>query len=1120
MSSIYEQIASLPPEKRELFEMMLMEQGVDLSQIMIVPQKRDGKPFPLSYSQQRLWFLDQMEPGSPLYNIPSALRVHGRLDADALRRSFNEIIRRHEVLRTTFATENDQPVQIIADKLEIDVPVIPVEEDNPQKAEEAVHRLAVEEALQPFDLQKGPLLRVKLLRLKEDDHVMLVTMHHIVSDNWSTGLFVHEFLQLYPAFAAGKPSPLPDPAVQYADFAFWQRKWLSGKTLENQVSYWREKLAGLPPVLDLPTDRPRPAYQTYNGDYITFPIDGKLTEHLQELARKEDVTPFMILLAAFDILLAKYSGQEDIPVGTPVANRNRSETENMIGFFVNTLVLRADLSGNPSFTALLKQVKEATLGALAHQDVPFETLVEALQPERDMSHPPLFQVMFVLNNAPVAELELPGLRFELMEIENKTAKFEIILNITERKDGLSGKLEFNTDLYNRETMQRLIEHYLRLLEAAVKNPGAPLSELDILSEEEKNVLLELARPPRIYNESLCIHNMFEQTAKKTPAAVALRVADEALTYETLNKQANQLAHYLLQNGLQCGQFVGVCAERSSGMLVSLLAVLKAGGIYLPLDPNYPADRLNYMLEDSGADFLITQEKFVSTFSTDRRNVVLLDGHREKIEAGESTNPEVKLNGDDPAYIIYTSGSTGKPKGVIVQHQAIADHCADMRDHYKLTAEDNVLQFAALNFDASLEQILPPLITGATVVMREEEIWPPADFHRKVEEYDLTVINPPTAYWAQLAGEWAAHPERVPHNRVRLVIVGGDRMRSDALEKWQRTAMKDVPLLNAYGPTETVITASTYEIPPDFDAPSLPIGRQRANREFYVVDRHLKLVPRGIPGELLIGGSALARGYHNRPDLTGERFIANPFGKGRVYRTGDLVKWNADGQLEFLGRVDQQVKIRGFRIELGEIESLLQSHEAVKEAVVAAKEDEEGEKKLVAYYVAAGDSAPTAQELRDFLKKELPDYMVPAIYMPLDTMPLSPAGKINRNALPEPESLRAQIQTEYVAPRTPSEEKLAEMVKEVLKIEKVGVFDNFFELGGHSMMATQVVSRIRDEFDVELSLRTLFENPTIDGIARAITEEQAAMQDEEELEKMLDELEGLSDEEIKRMLEDE
>ena len=1120
MSSIYEQIASLPPEKRELFEMMLMEQGVDLSQIMIVPQKRDGKPFPLSYSQQRLWFLDQMEPGSPLYNIPSALRVHGRLDADALRRSFNEIIRRHEVLRTTFATENDQPVQIIADKLEIDVPVIPVEEDNPQKAEEAVHRLAVEEALQPFDLQKGPLLRVKLLRLKEDDHVMLVTMHHIVSDNWSTGLFVHEFLQLYPAFAAGKPSPLPDPAVQYADFAFWQRKWLSGKTLENQVSYWREKLAGLPPVLDLPTDRPRPAYQTYNGDYITFPIDGKLTEHLQELARKEDVTLFMILLAAFDILLAKYSGQEDIPVGTPVANRNRSETENMIGFFVNTLVLRADLSGNPSFTALLKQVKEATLGALAHQDVPFETLVEALQPERDMSHPPLFQVMFVLNNAPVAELELPGLRFELMEIENKTAKFEIILNITERKDGLSGKLEFNTDLYNRETMQRLIEHYLRLLEAAVKNPGAPLSELDILSEEEKNVLLELARPPRIYNESLCIHNMFEQTAEKTPSAVALRVADEALTYETLNKQANQLAHYLLQNGLQSGQFVGVCAERSSGMLVSLLAVLKAGGIYLPLDPNYPADRLNYMLEDSGADFLITQEKFVSTISTDRRNVVLLDGHREKIEVGESTNPKMKLNGDDPAYIIYTSGSTGKPKGVIVQHQAIADHCADMRDYYALTADDNVLQFAALNFDASLEQILPPLITGATVVMREEEIWPPADFHRKVEEYELTVINPPTAYWAQLAEEWAAHPERVPNNRIRLVIVGGDRMRSDALEKWRHTAMKEVPLLNAYGPTETVITASTYEIPPDFDAPSLPIGRQRANREFYVVDRHLKPVPLGIPGELLIGGSALARGYHNRPDLTGERFIANPFGKGRVYRTGDLVKWNADGQLEFLGRVDQQVKIRGFRIELGEIESLLQSHKAVKEAVVAAKEDEEGEKKLVAYYVAAGDSAPTAQELRDFLKKELPDYMVPAIYMPLDTMPLSPAGKINRNALPEPESLRAQIQTEYVAPRTPSEEKLAEMVKEVLKIEKVGVFDNFFELGGHSMMATQVVSRIRDEFDVELSLRTLFENPTIDGIARAITEEQAAMQDEEELEKMLDELEGLSDEEIKRMLEDE
>ena len=1120
MSSIYEQIANLPPEKRELFEKMLMEQGVDLSQIMIVPQKRDGKPFPLSYSQQRLWFLDQLEPGSALYNIPSVLRIRGKLNIEALQKSFNDIIRRHEVLRTTFSTVDENPVQIIADTLELEIPVIRVEESDRQRREETIHEMALEEALQPFNLHTGPLLRVKLLKISNEEHILLVTMHHIVSDNWSTGLFVHEMLQLYPAFAAGKPSPLPDPPVQYADFAHWQRKWLSGKTLENQLSYWRGKLAGLPPVLDLPTDRPRPAYQTYNGDYITFPLDDNLSEKLRGLARSEDVTLFMILLAAFDVLLAKYSGQDDIPVGTPVANRNRSETENMIGFFVNTLVLRADLSGNPSFTALLKQVKESTLGALAHQDVPFETLVEELQPERNMSHPPLFQVMFVLNNAPVAVLELAGLTFELIEIENKTAKFDMVLNITERQNALTGKLEFNTDLYDRDTMERLIHHYLMLLKAVTERPESTVSELELLDKEEKNALLKMARPPREYNESQCVHQMFEQTAAKTPTAIALRVGEEQLSYATLNKRVNQLAHYLLENGLRRGAFVGVCAERSVGMLVSLLAVLKAGGVYLPLDPNYPSERLNYMLEDAGASFLITQQKLLSTFQTEGRTVILLDVDHEKIAAKDAKNTEQSVNKDDAAYIIYTSGSTGKPKGVIVAHQALADHCADMRDYYQLTPDDNVLQFAALNFDASLEQILPPLIAGATVVMRDEEIWPPADFHRKVEQYGLTVINPPTAYWAQLAEEWAAHPERVPRDKIRLVIVGGDRMRTDALQKWQSTTMNGVRLLNAYGPTETVITASTYEIPPEYKATTLPIGRQRANRAFYVVDRNLKLVPSGISGELLIGGSALARGYHNRPGLTEERFIANPFGTGKVYRSGDLVKWRSDGNLEFLGRVDHQIKIRGFRIELGEIETFLQTYDAIKEAVVVAKEDDDGDKKLVAYYVPAAGADPTPQELRDHLKQELPEYMIPVVYMPLESMPLSPAGKINRNALPEPESLRNQVQAEYVAPRTPSEEKLAKMVKEVLKIDKVGVYDNFFELGGHSMMATQVVSRIRDEFDVELSLRTLFENPTIDGITRAITEEQAAMHDEEELEKMLDELEGLSEEEIKHMLGDE
>ncbi len=1128
MSSLYEQIASLPPEKRELFELMLQEQGVDLSEVMIVPQKRDTNQFPLSYSQQRLWFLDQLEPGSSLYNIPSVIRLNGSLNVEALVKSFNEVVKRHEVLRTTFTTVDNNPIQVIAETLNIQTPVIDLQNIPEAERDEEITKLAVEEANKSFNLQEGPLLRVTLLKLKNIEHVLMFTVHHIVSDNWSTGLFVHEILRLYEAFSNNKPSPLPDLTVQYADFSFWQRKWLKGKTLEKQVDYWKEALAGIPPVLEMPLDRPRPSYQTYNGDFITFTLSKEVTNALNDLSRKEDVTLFMTLLTAFQTLLFRYSGQNDICVGSPIANRNRAETEQLIGFFINTLVLRAGLSDNPAFNELLAQIKETMLGAYAHQDLPFETLVEELHPERDMSHSPLFQVMFVLNNAPVETLQLAGLKFDLIEIENKSAKFDLILNITETDQTLAGKLEFNTDLYNHSTMERFIEHFNILINGVIADPQMRVSDLPLLTKDERQTILSNWNlPPKIYDEKLCIHELFQNQAGLTPEAAALTANGQKLTYKELNDKSNQLANHLIKTGFKTGTIAGICAERSAEMIIGLIAVLKAGGVYLPLDPGYPKERLDYMLEDSEAPYLLTQQSLLNEFSERGLKIISLDSDWGKIETESAANPGTKINPGDAAYIIYTSGSTGKPKGVLVGHKAIANHCCDMRDYYELSVDDNVLQFAALNFDASLEQILPTLISGASLVMRDEEIWATSEFHKKVNEHSLTVINLPTAYWRQLANEWSKSPELIPQNLLRLIIIGGDLMGIEALNQWQKTQMNGVRLLNAYGPTETIITATTFEIPADFNQKTnysrIPIGKQRANREIYVLDSFGNPVPVGAPGELHIGGGTMAKGYLNRPELTAEQFIANRFNQKpgeRLYKTGDLVRFLPNGNLEFLGRVDQQVKIRGFRIELGEIETALRQFPAIDEAVVIALEDKPGEKRLAAYYVSKENTDPSINELRSFLKNKLPEYFIPSVFMALDSMPLSPAGKINRKALPKPDQERPELSAVYVEPRTPTEEKLADIVKEVLDIKRVGIYDNFFELGGHSMLGTQVISQIRDIFEVEVPLRALFENPTVEGIAHAITEIQAEAQDEEDLEQMLDELENLSDEEVERMLREE
>ena len=1116
--SIYDQIAKLPPEKRAVLEMMLQEQGVDLSQMPILPRSGDEESFPLSFAQQRLWFLDQLEPGSPLYNICSPVRITGELNVEALRRAFELIVNKHEVLRTTFFKEGAEARQKVHSDFKLDFEIID------HGATGDIHETIKAEAGHSFNLRDKAPIRVRLFRQHDKEHVLVLTLHHIVSDNWSTGVLIKEFMELYPPLAAGKTVDFTPLTIQYADFAAWQRKWLSGKTLQKQLDYWTEKLDGLPPVLDLPTDFPRPAYQSHNGDYITFQLDTENTAALKKLADAHDVTLFMALMAAFEILMLRYSGQDDFAVGTPIANRNRAETEPLIGFFINTLVIRADVRDNPSVATLLKRVKETMIGAYGHQDLPFETLVEKLDPERSMSHSPLFQTMLVFNNAPVGALKLPGVELELLEFENKTTKFDLIFNFTEQNERLDGKVEYNTDLFKGETVKRMIRHFERIVREMSREAAREIELLPLLSSAEQEQALHRSKKNsrRVRATELLIPFILAQCELRGEKT-ALRAGNTSMSYAGLRKRIYSLRKQLRDKHIQPGQVVAVLARRSPHTVAAMLAVMGHGAVYLPIDPSYPRERLQFMLEDSGAVTLMVEEELASLgkelFSGERLTVMDTNDQAAAAEPGDAPEEEA------PAYLIYTSGSTGKPKGVLVSHRAMADHTVDMTQYFTLSADDVTLQFAAMNFDASLEQILSPLLAGATIVMRDEDIWPVERFAEKINEYGLTVVNPTTAYWNLWCAYLQKNEKEITCPTLRLVISGGDAMSPAALKQWWASPFRQVRLINAYGPTETVITATCYDVPADETVleryHSIPIGTANANRELYVLDNHRNLLPPGLPGELCIAGDNLALGYLNRPEEESAAFVPHPFAeKGRMYRTGDKVRLHDDGNLEFMGRVDQQVKIRGFRIEPGEVENILAAHPDLDTALVAVKRDGHGEKQLVGYFRPHAGSRPEISALRDFLQKQLPPYMVPAAFIELDTIPMLPGGKVNRRALPVPEDLRSQLSAEYVAPRTETEEELAAIVASVLRIEKVGVYDNFFELGGHSMLGTQVMSLIQEKFAVEVPLRVLFENPTVDGIAAAITEALTESLDEEELADLLGDVTDLSDDDLNALLNED
>ena len=1082
------------PTVAGLAESVDVGRGAGLQASPIVPVPRSGE-LPLSFAQQRLWFIDQLEPGSSVYNFPAAVRLKGPLNVAALKKSLDEIVKRHEALRTTFAIVDGRPVQVIAPRLTLTLPIVDLRELPQPEREREVQRLATNEALRPFDLAEGPLVRTTVLRLGENEHVGLLTMHHIVSDGWSTGILIREMAVLYDAFCSDRPASLPELPIQYADFAHWQRHWLEGEVLETQLTYWKQQLLGAPPLLELPADHARPPLQTFRGAHQSILLTRTVGDGLKALSRQEGATLFMTLLAAFTILLHGYTNQDDLVVGTPTANRNRLEIEGLIGFFVNTLVLRTDLSDNPSFRDLLRRVREVCLGAYAHQDLPFERLVEELHPARDLSRNPLFQVMFVLQNASLQAVELPGLSLSPIEVDTSATHFDLTLHIVDTEQGLVGTLAYNTDLFEAVTITHMLGHFRTLLEAVVATPERCVSDLPLLTEGERQQLLLNWNDTTVdCPKDLCIHQLFEAQVERTPDAIAVVLEDRQLTYDELNRQANQLANHLRLLGVGPEVPVAICLKHSVEMVVGLLGILKAGGVYVPLDPAYPKERLAFMLEDAEVPVILTQGALLAGLPEHHAKVVCLDSDLEAITRKSAENPICLTKPENLAYVIYTSGSTGQPKGVLVSHASTAEHCLNVQRHYELDSSDRVLQFASMSFDLSLEQILPTLIVGARLVLMSTDVWHTTELHKRISEFGLTVLNISTGYWQELTREWADLSELVPNIQPRVFIVGGDTMLPEFLDLWHRTPMSSIRLINAYGPTETTITATAFDIAPRLREPSalqrIPIGRPLANRATYILNKYGDPVPVGVPGELYIGGHCLARGYLKRPDLTAQNFVPDPFSSEpgtRLYKTGDLARYLSDGNIEFLGRIDDQVKVRGFRIELGEIEAALRQHPAVRETVVLARENAPGEKHLVAYVVAQGESPPTASELRVFLKEKLPDYMMPAVFVPLAALPLMPNGKVNRSALPEPGRTRSEPGRAFVAPRNPLELQITSLWEEVLGIRPIGVTDNFFELGGHSLAAVRLFALIERRLGKKVPLATVFQGATVEHLAKILAQ---------------------------------
>ncbi len=1040
-----------------------------------VAKETETLSFPAALAQEIFCFLDQLEPNNPAFNVSVRFELKGAVDTAILEQSFNEMIARHEALRTYFDEENGEMVQVIvpahAIKVDVtDLTSLPVE----TRGAEA-DRLASVEALKPLDLRRLPLLRVGLVRLTTESSILLVTVHHAVADGWSVGIITDELAALYEARVQGVPCPLPALPIQFADFTMWQREYLAGPEIAAQLAYWKKRLAGMVEP-NLPTDRPRPLVKRWEGDIAGIMLPKDLTDRLQQISQQNGATLFMTFLAAFKVLLVRYTNQEDIAIGSPIVGRTRAEVEKLIGVFINTVILRTNLSGNPSFIQALGAVRDTAIEAVANQDLPFETLVKELQPERSSGRMPLFQINFTHQRDFVKPVKFAGIKLTAMPSRPVGAIFDLHFFMVERNGIWRASCDYSTELFNRDTALRMLAHFQCLLESIASKPATPIGELNMLTAEERQTLtIKWNQTQREYPQEKTLHGLFEEQARNNPAKLALHCEDKAITYAELNQRADQLAVVLRSLGVGPDVPVGLCTYRTSDLMVGLLGILKAGGAYVPIDPAYPADRIAFVLEDSRAPVLVTQSVLVATLPATNAQRILLDEPLPVVNSSSAVTP-ASVGPGNLAYILYTSGSSGKPKGVQIEHRAVVNFLNSMRREPGLTAQDVLLAVTTLSFDIAGLELHLPLTTGASIILAPWDVAADgAALLREIERHRVTLLQATPATWRlMIAAGWKGTPQL-------KALCGGEALPSDlASELIPRCG----ELWNMYGPTETTIWSTCSRVT---NAKDIHIGRPIDNTEIYILDAHQQPLPVGLAGELLIGGDGLARGYHHRPELSADRFVAHPFKPGaRLYRTGDLARYRPDGNIDCLGRLDFQVKIRGFRIELGEIESELAAHPAISQAVVAAREDQ-GDKRLVAYLVSRTKPEPEPSELRDHLRGKLPEYMVPATFVYLPALPLTPNGKVDRKALPAPGVSVIAATQEAVPPRNETEKRLAVIFERVLGNPIRSVRESFFDLGGHSLLAVKLMNLIEREFDMRLPLARLFMAPSIEQLATVLTD---------------------------------
>jgi amino acid adenylation domain-containing protein len=1103
----------LSEKKRELLEALLQEAGLEPREGRIPKRAVDG-PLPLSFAQQRLWFFDQWEPGSVAYNLPSALRLQGRLDRSALERAFNEILRRHEVLRTAFGLVHDAPVQIVHKAERRELEVVDLRNTPPGARYEAAHRISAEQASHRFDLSCGPLVVAKLLQLDDLDHVLIITMHHIISDGWSIKVFIREAGVLYDAYCSSRESPLPELEIQYADFAIWQREQLRGEVLERHLEYWKRQLLDRPAVLELPIDRPRPLVRSSSGQVMPFALPLGATSDLAELSLCEGATLFMTLLAAFNVLLYRYSGQEDILVGSPIANRNRAELESLMGFFVNTLVIRTDLSGGPTFQEVLGRVKDVALEAYAHQDLPFEKLVEELEPERSLSHTPVFQVLFHVQNAVTERLKLSGLTVSPFETEDNTAKFDLSFTMTEDEARLTGNINYNSDLFDGATIERMIRHFQKLIESIIANPEQKISRIELLDRDERRLITGAWNATAVeYPRDKSIVEVFQEQVEGNPDSVAICFKEATLTYRELNRRANRLAHYLRELGVGTETTVAVCLERRPELIVGMLGILKAGASYLPLEPGFPRQRLKTMIDAARARVLLTQKQLTDLLPEAATTLRLAEDWQAVAKCSAYNLAELP-GPENLAYVMYTSGSTGIPKGIAVPHRGVVRLLCGT-DYVPFGRNEVFLQMAPAGFDASTFEIWGALLHGASCVLADGDAAAVDQIRRVIANRQITIAWLTSSLFNSIIDQDAQALAG-----LKRLLIGGERLSVRHVREAQQ-CLPGTRIVNGYGPTEDTTFTCCYVIDGDRENyhRGVPIGAPIANTRVYVLDKEMNPVPIGVTGEMYAGGDGLARGYLGQPGLTAEAFLPDEYSGppgNRLYRTGDLVRYRADGKIEFIGRTDTQIKLRGYRVEIEEVENALATCPQVRQCAVELKENHLRERELVAYVAPARYGEVSERDLRSHLKDILPDYMVPAWFVLLEALPLSPRGKIDRNALPDPRRGRT-TRTAFVEPRNVVEEVLASMAAGVLGVEQVGVQDNFFEIGGHSLLATQLVNQVRRTFYVEFPLRVFFEEPTVAALCAIVTSGNGRQAQAEKIAALRKQIEGLSSRQLEELL---